>query len=257
MQHVAHVVPRRPGPVGSGHIGAMIEYAQLVPIGRQRSIPPQLGTHGFVDLAAAAIVGRDDDGVFGLRRIVSGNRGDAFIGARDFRHPTLFGEQRNAFFGFVIGKQLDRAPQLRVILAHDLVELRGPHPGLLHLLEGPTGIDRLMLAGVADDEHPVLGFQLFEERPHLPGARQAGLVQHIKVAKLRASRWDDFRHARGNFAACWRRCRPRGVGPRRGRWVQTLRPCTRFSPRLRGCSGARSFSRFRPALAGRERGRWN
>lgn len=104
VQHVARVVPRCPGAVGPCHIGAMIEHAQFVYISSQRSIAPQLGTHGFVDLVSAAVVGRDNQCAFWVCRIVSGNGRDALAGSRNFSHAALLGEQRNAIFGIVRGK---------------------------------------------------------------------------------------------------------------------------------------------------------
>ena len=62
---------------------------------------------------------------------------------------------------------LDRLQQFGVFLAHDLVELRGPHSRFLHLLERPSGIHALMLAGISDDENSVSGLS-FSRKPHLP-----------------------------------------------------------------------------------------
>ena len=77
---------------------------------------------------------------------------------------------------------LDGSQQFGIFLAHDLVKLRGVHPGLLQLLEGLSGIDALMLAGVADEQHPVLRADLFEEVAHLFRAGKAGLIDHIEVS---------------------------------------------------------------------------
>ena len=82
---------------------------------------------------------------------------------------------------------LDRAQQLGVFLAHDLVELRGPHPGLLHLLEGFAGFDALMLPGVADQQNAVLRPDPLEKLPHLLGAGEAGLIDHVQMPVCRVS----------------------------------------------------------------------
>jgi hypothetical protein len=71
-------------------------------------------------------------------------------------------------------KMLHRFQKFWVLLAHDLAELRGPHPSLLHLLKGSASIDSLMLPRVPDDEHAVLRFDLAQECPHLLGADEAG-----------------------------------------------------------------------------------
>ena len=79
---------------------------------------------------------------------------------------------------------LDDPQQFRVFLTHDLVKLRGLHPGLLHLLEGFAGIDALMLAGVSDEENAVLRPDLLHESLHLAGAGQAGFIDHVKVSSV-------------------------------------------------------------------------
>ena len=61
---------------------------------------------------------------------------------------------------------LDGSQQFGVFLAHDLVKLRGPHPGLLQLLEWLSGIDALMLARVPISSTRSCG-PIFEEIPHL------------------------------------------------------------------------------------------
>ena len=59
---------------------------------------------------------------------------------------------------------LARAGPLQAVpgssLAHNLVQLRGPHPGILHLLERSSRIDAFMLGGVSDHHYSVLGFDL-------------------------------------------------------------------------------------------------
>jgi hypothetical protein len=57
----------------------------------------------------------------------------------------------------------------------------------LQLLEGLSGIDALVLPGVANEQHPVLRPDLFEKRLHLPGAGETGLVEHIEVPGVRVS----------------------------------------------------------------------
>src|SRR5271168_4692755 len=76
---------------------------------------------------------------------------------------------------------LHRFQQFWVLLAHHLVELRGPHPSLLHLLEGPAGVDALMLPRISDDEHSVLRFDFGQEGAHLFGRCQRGLIEHVEM----------------------------------------------------------------------------
>jgi hypothetical protein len=46
--------------------------------------------------------------------------------------------------------------QLRVALTHDPVEMRGADSSFLELVIGPTGVDCLMLANVAHEQHAVV-----------------------------------------------------------------------------------------------------
>jgi hypothetical protein len=62
---------------------------------------------------------------------------------------------------------LNGLEELGISLADDLVKLRGLHPRLLQLLEGLSGIDALMLAGIANEQYLVLGADLIEEITHL------------------------------------------------------------------------------------------
>jgi hypothetical protein len=57
----------------------------------------------------------------------------------------------------------------------------------LHLLEGLSGIDALMLPSVPNEQNPILRPNLFEKRLHLPGAGETGLVENIKVPGVRVS----------------------------------------------------------------------
>ncbi len=102
--------------------------------------------------------------------------------------------------GLIVCKMLDCFQQLRVFLPHDPIKLRGPHPGVLHLLEGLSRIDTLMLAGVTDHQHPVIGFELVQKISHLLRAGETGFVQHVKMASLGfALGW--FLHAQGSSVA--------------------------------------------------------
>ena len=79
------------------------------------------------------------------------------------------------------GKQLDRGLQRRVFLANDLIELGGAHSGLLQLLEWTACFDALMLAGVADQEHAVVGAKTRKKLAHLVGAGKARFIDKIEM----------------------------------------------------------------------------
>ena len=88
----------------------------------------------------------------------------------------------DAFNGLVLRQMLDGPKEFGVFLAHDPVQLRRPHPGVLHLLEGLAGVHALMLTGIADEEDAIRRPDLVEERPHLAGAGETGLIHHVQVA---------------------------------------------------------------------------
>jgi hypothetical protein len=71
---------------------------------------------------------------------------------------------------------LDRFFEQWVTLTDDLVKHCSPHPSLLKLLERASRFHALVLARVADEDHPILGPQPFEEIVDLPAARQARFV---------------------------------------------------------------------------------
>jgi len=57
---------------------------------------------------------------------------------------------------FASRKLLDYLFQLRVFLTYDLFELDCLHTGVLELRKGSSGLDRLMLPPVADEQHAVI-----------------------------------------------------------------------------------------------------
>jgi hypothetical protein len=77
--------------------------------------------------------------------------------------------------------------QLGVSLTHNLVELRGPHPRVLHLLKRSAGIDALMLPCIPDYEHTILRLDLVEESSHLLRAGETRLVEQIEMSAGRVA----------------------------------------------------------------------
>ena len=57
--------------------------------------------------------------------------------------------------------------QGRIVLSDDRVEMDGLHAGLLELLIRPSGLDGLMLADVADEQHAILRAETVQEVVHL------------------------------------------------------------------------------------------
>ena len=66
-------------------------------------------------------------------------------------------------------------------MSDNRVEMHGLHAGILELLEGPSGLDGLMLAGVTDQEHSILRAETVQEVVHLSSARETRLVDHVQM----------------------------------------------------------------------------
>ena len=115
----------------------------------------------------------------------------------DLRDAALLGKHCDPF-AVSLFAVLDRFEQFGVSLAHDLVELRGPHPGFLHLLEWPSGVHALVLAVSPMTSTRSSGLSFLEERSHLFGAGKARLVQHVEMAAGSARRSGDSGHGRGS-----------------------------------------------------------
>ena len=102
-----------------------------------------------------------------MGRVALRYRLDALLRVCNLGHPSLLLKHLNADRSFIFRQMLDGFQELGISLAHDLVELRGLHPGLLQLLEGLSGIDALMLAGVADEQYLVLWADLLRRKSRI------------------------------------------------------------------------------------------
>ena len=90
--------------------------------------------------------------------------------------------------GLSLGKKFDGGFESRVFLADNLIQLGGPHSGLLQLLEWPPGFDALVLARVADQEHAVVGAEPRKEVANLVGAGETRLIEEVEVLLCRGAR---------------------------------------------------------------------
>src|ERR1700730_5827188 len=77
----------------------------------------------------------------------------------------------------------DSLLQLRVTLAHDLIQLGRLHAMFLQLLEGPSGLYSLMLASVSDQHNAVFGIESTQEFSHLPGARERSFIDQVQTRR--------------------------------------------------------------------------
>ena len=81
-------------------------------------------------------------------------------------------------------QQFDGGFQRRVLLANDLIEPGGAHSGFLQLLERAARFNALMLAGVADQKHAVVGTEPRKELAHLVCACEARFIDKVEVLLL-------------------------------------------------------------------------
>src|SRR5712691_324569 len=72
--------------------------------------------------------------------------------------------------------------QFGILLPNDLIELRRAHAGVLKLLERTASLDRLVLARIADHQHPVVRPETFEELTGLTSADETRFVDHVKMS---------------------------------------------------------------------------
>ena len=74
--------------------------------------------------------------------------------------------------------------QTRLLLANDLIESGGAHSGFLQLVERAAGFHGLMLAGIADENHAVVGTKPRKKLAHLVGAGKARFIDKVEVLLL-------------------------------------------------------------------------
>ena len=84
-------------------------------------------------------------------------------------HPALPLQPLHGLADFPLGELLDYLLQSGVPLPHDLVQLGRTHAGILQLRERPAGLDGLMLASVAHQQHAVVWMKTGHEIVHLLG----------------------------------------------------------------------------------------
>jgi len=132
----------------------------------------QLGMDALIDLRAGAVVGRDDQRVLRRLRILLRDGVDPLLAATELMHPALAVQVLDRSSHLAPRELLDHLPQLRLLLAHDLIERDGLHPAFLQLREGPSGLDRLMLPPVAYQQYTIVRMQARHKLVHLPGGRE-------------------------------------------------------------------------------------
>src|SRR5208283_2317040 len=126
----------------------------------------------LVDLDARAIIGRNHQRVLRRFCVLLRDTGDTLAAALNLMDAALPVKILDCFAHFAACKLLDYLFQFWVFLAHDLFEFYCFHTGVLELREGPSGLNRLMLPPVADEQHTVVRMEPGHKLMHLPGRRQ-------------------------------------------------------------------------------------
>ncbi len=134
----------------------------------------------LVDLHARAIIGGNHERVLWRFCVLLRDTGDTLVAALNLMDAALPVKILYCFLYFALGKLLDYLFQFWVFLAHDLFELHRLHSSVLELREGPTGLNRLMLPPVADEQHTVIRMEPIHKLMHLPGRCQRGFVEYIE-----------------------------------------------------------------------------
>ena len=97
-------------------------------------------------------------------------------------NPTLPVEFRDGFTYAAVRQIVNDLPQFGILLPNDLIELRRAHAGVLKLLEWAARVDGLVLASIADHQHPVVRPKTIEELTGLTSADETCFVDHVQVS---------------------------------------------------------------------------
>src|SRR5579884_234708 len=126
-----------------------------------------------IDFKAALVVGRDDERLVRLSKVVSGDGLKPRLLVRELVNSALLFQQLNCTFDIATGDGFDGRFELGVLRANNLLKASRAHSGLLELLEGFTGVHGLMLPNVTNKQNAVVGAKALEELIHLDCAREA------------------------------------------------------------------------------------
>ena len=152
-----------------------------LPFGADMGTLLQEIANGGIQLPAL-VVGRTDD-QYALSGLVRGDvfMGDGFISHLrflDLADAVMLLEERERAIDLSFGRKLHCFAKHRVPLAANRVQPRYRHTGLLHLVDGSSRLDRMVLMLVADEDDPLdPGFAgLVKKAVDLARRKQARLI---------------------------------------------------------------------------------
>src|ERR1035441_9313081 len=139
----------------------------------------------LVDLRAGAVVGRNDQRVFGRLRILLLNSRDAVFMTWHLMDAALPLQSGDSLSHLATRKLLDGLLQLRIALADNLLQLHRLHARVLELDKDAARLDGFILARVAYQQNAVVRMQAAHKLVHLLGGRKRTLVHHIEPVLAR------------------------------------------------------------------------
>ena len=110
--------------------------------------------------------------------VLARNLFTALFDVADFPDVAAAVKNRERLRDFASGGERHRFAELRIALAANGIEPGDQHSGLLHLIDGPSRFDRMMLALVAHKDNPLYALlaSLAEKPVNLARGEQARLV---------------------------------------------------------------------------------
>src|SRR5258705_9181479 len=139
-----------------------------------------LAVNHLVEVLSGLIVRRDDEGRVRVFDVLVCDGGQSLLALTNLVHAALLVELFDGTLHLTAGQLFNHLLQRGILLPQDLVETSGVETSLLELLIRPAGIDRFMLAHVADEQQAVLRSEAAEKRMHLCGAGQTRFIQQIQ-----------------------------------------------------------------------------
>src|SRR5271165_333905 len=106
---------------------------------------------------------------------------ETFFAVRDLLHPPLAVQILDGRMNLATGELLHSFFERRVLLAHDLVQMCGSHPGLLQLVIGPSGRDGFVLPDITHEQNSVLRAESVQEVVNLPGTGETRFIEHVEM----------------------------------------------------------------------------
>ena len=127
----------------------------------------------IVEILSRLVVRRDDECRLRVFDVIVRDGGQTFLAWADFMHASLLIKAYDGALHVSPRELFNDGLQLRIALSHNLVEMRGVDSRFLELVIRSAGVNRFMLADVADEQDAIVRPEALQKRVHLLRARQA------------------------------------------------------------------------------------